>query len=379
MAKTTGKKPQTPMERIDNTIDKLKDVDSKFFIRATDVPRDAYALLVFGISRGCTVERITESNFQLNSLDTTGGRFMVAKNASFRRTFTQMVKSLEPSPASRKNFMTSMEKYAEACLSVTDQHKEFNGSLPLEDDRTLNSNEPAENRKPSEATPPSTTPSAPSVLTDRRKVIKSEPFQAKYYQRKDNGVKRDSELINTITYDDGSEAFQCRVCNEYTSDNPKSLPGHIGKHSPQERTNAKGTPVLHLTDKWVPTSTQRSRITRLANEISKAMELGLSTPEEIASAIIEARSKDPNGQGDGDDPEVIDMTPEQQIEAIRRILGDDQEAKAVSDRQEKLISGLQDQVDRTRTEMDLLRKDRDLAKKNLADYQAWMASAPKPS
>ena len=62
-------------------------------------------------------------------------------------------------------------------------------------------------------------------------------------------------------------------------------------------------------------TTRKHRITRLANEIAKAMELGLSTPESIARAIIEARAKDPR-RDDDDDPTVSEMTSEQQIEAI---------------------------------------------------------------
>ena len=70
------------------------------------------------------------------------------------------------------------------------------------------------------------------------------------------------------------------------------------------------------------------------------------------------------------------MTPEQQIEAIRRILGADQAVKEAHDHQEKVIGILQDQIDVMRTEMEQIRKDRENAKKDLADFKDWYNSSP---
>lgn len=451
MAKTTRRRPLTPKRHIDQTLELLKEVDSAYRVLATEIPRDTYALLVFGLAGACKIERTSESKFTVSSSKAPGKRVTVTDESKFRKTFNQMWKSLEPSPDRRKDFMTSMEQYAEACLSVADAHSETEGFLPLEADSLVSTDTPDKDessvkhvesyftpqqdsstteiesikavtnadgsveyfcmtcdevlqeeslidshltghlvgkpgvdegvpgvRAPKGVfdTPPSPMKPVSSSAEEWRKIVKVEPFQAKHYQTKDHGIKRESELINVVTYDDGSIAYKCRVCDEYTSENQRSLNGHMGKHSREEREKAKGKPVLHRTEKWVPTPNQKSRIVRLANEIANAMELGLTSPEAIASAIIESRALDSSNRDDHDEPEVVDMTPAQQIEAIRRILGADQAVKEVRDEQEKVITGLQDQIDSMRMEMDNLRQQETTAKKELSDFREWYVSMP---
>lgn len=408
MARNIHKKP-SPKEHIERVLSKLGQEDVLYRVSATDIPRDAYALLLFGLAGGCTIERITETKFQIHSGKAQGKRFTVTSESMFRKSYNHMLKSLEPSPERRKDFMTTMEKYAEACLSKADSHRETDDFLPLKADNTSLAEESGKDegntsRLPqmllgstpligeegseigiseskrdassvAHVTPISPTAPLPSTSVRASKIVNVEPFQAKHYQTKEHGVKRDSELINVITYDDGTDAFQCVIC-EYTSENQASLNGHMGSHSKEERELAKRKPALHRTEKWTPTSNQRTRITHLANEIAKAMSLGLTSPEAIASAIIEARAHAPQSSYERDELEYAEMTPEQQLQAIRRILGADRAVKAVQDQQEKVIGGLQDQIDSVRAEMEQIRKDRDIAKKELADFKTWYNNSP---
>lgn len=408
MTRTTRKKP-TPEEHIEKSIGLLEDIETGYRVQATEVPRDTYALLLFATAGACNIDRVSETKFQINSTKVPGKRFPITDESTFRKSYNQMLKVLEPSPDTRKDFMTSMEKYAETCLSIADAHKKTNGSLPLSVDHTASAKDrnageettsgraqrsleysagilheedapelssPKRETSPDTAHQPASPPAPlPPVPENARKIVKVEPFQTKHYQTKEHGVKRDSGLINVVTYDDKTAVFQCAVCN-YSNKNRQSLNGHMGRHSQEEREQAKRKLVLHRTEKWLPTPNQKSLITRLAHEIARAMELGLTSPEAIASAIIEARDLDSQSVHESDGPEFVEMTPEQQIEAIRRILGADQAVKEAHDHQEKVIDILQDQIDVMHTEMEQIRKDRENAKKDLADFKDWYNSSP---
>ena len=317
LTRTTRKKP-TPKDHIEKAIGLLQDIDTGYRVQAVEVTRDTYALLLFAAAGACVIDRVSETRFQISSTKMPGKRFPVTDESTFRKSYNQMLKVLEPSPDTRKDFMTSMEKYAETCLSITDTHKKTNGSLPLNVDHTASANDPntdeeiasgrvqqslgystgfpheqdaPEPSSPKKETSPETahqpappTTPLPPVPENKRKIVKIEPFQTKHYQTKEHGVKRDSGLIDVVTYDDKTAVFQCAVCS-FSSENRLSLNGHMGRHSQEEREQSKRKPALHRTEKWHPTPNQKSLINRLANEISKAMALGMTAPKQLPARL----------------------------------------------------------------------------------------------
>lgn len=377
MATPTRNKPlTTPKTHVEKALNRKVEVTPNFRVYASEIPREAYALLIFAHSVQCPIERTSESRFLIISVTEQGKKFTIPNDAQFRKTFNQIVKALVPSPDQRMEYLKRAEQYAEVCLSSADEHAESNSYLPLEADKTAPSEGPTP-VDPSKVTagetllpPASPTAHLPPDLEDRRVVESIKPYGVKEYQTQDGGVLRESSAILEVDYQDGSKAFRCALC-DFERDNYRSINGHMGKHSVEDRKKAaaKANRNFVMGLSWEPTPRESTRITRLANEIAKAMELGLSTPESIAKAIIEARAKDPL-RDDGDDPTVSEMTPEQQIEAIRRILGADIAVKEEYEQQEKLITGLQNQIDAMRVEMDQMRQAKDVLDKSLAEHRA---------
>lgn len=377
MATPPRNKPlTTPKAHVEKALNRKVEENPAFRVYASEVPRETYALLIYARSVQCLIERTSESKFQIISVTEHGKKFTIPNDAQFRSTFNQIVKAFLPSSDQRIEYLKRGEQYAEVCLSFADEHAESEGYLPLEADRTAPPEEstPA---YPSEGTlgeteipPASPTAPLPSAPEESRKVKIIKPYGVKEYQTQNYGVLRDSSAILEVEYEDGSKVFRCALC-DFERDSHRGINGHMGKHSVEDRkkavAKAKRNVVMGLS--WEPTPRESTRITRLANEIAKAMELGLTTPESIASAIIEARAKDPQCD-DADDSTVIEMTPEEQLEAIRRILGADTAVKEERDQQEKLITGLQNQIDAMRVEMDQVREAKDASDKSLAEHEA---------
>lgn len=379
MATPTRNKPlTTPRAHVEKALNRKVKETPAFRVYASETPRDSYALLIFAHSVQCPIERTSESKFQIISMTEQGKKFTIPIDALFRRTFNQIVKAFIPSPDQRMEYLKRAEQYAEVCLSFADEHAENDGYLPLEADKTVPPEEPTP-ADPSEDTPAETelppassTASLPSIPEESRKVKSIKPYGVKEYQTQDYGVLRDSSAILEVEYKDGSKAFRCALC-DFERDSHRSINGHMGKHSIEDRKNAmaKANRNVVMGLSWEPTPRESTRITRLANEIAKAMELGLSTPESIARAIIEARLNDSHCDDD-DDSTVIEMTPEQQLEAIRRILGADIAVEEERNQQEKLITGLQNQIDAMRVEIGQVREAKDASDKSLSEYEAWV-------
>ena len=383
MATPTRNKPlTTPKTHVEQALNRKVEETSTFRVYASEVTRDTYALLIFAHSVQCQIERTSESKFQIISVTEHGKKFTIPNDAKFRSTFNQIVKAFLPSPDQRMEYLKRGEQYAEVCLSFADEHAESEGYLPLDADKTASPEEsrPADPSEdiPGETELPPASPIAPlpSAPEDSRKVKSTKPYGVREYQTQDYGVLRDSSAILEVEYEDGSKAFRCALC-DFERDNYRSINGHMGKHSAEDRKKAvaKTNRNVVMGLSWEPTQRESTRITRLANEIAKAIELGLTTPESIARAIIEARAKDPQ-RDDDDDPTVSEMTPEQQLEAIRRILGADIAVKEERDQQEKLITGLQNQIDAMQGEIGQLREAKATSDKELSDFKAWLDSSP---
>lgn len=365
----------SPKAHIEKSLNRTVDEASEFRVYASKVPRETYALLLFANAIACPIERASANKFLIISMTEQGKKFPISTDAQFRRTFNQIVKAFLPSPDQRMQYLKQGEQYAEVCLSFAAEHAENEAYLRLEADKT------ALPKEPTPATPakdplgpklPTASPSIPVPSTPYdRKARSIKPYGVKEYQTQNYGVLRDSSAILEVEYEDGNKTFRCALC-DFERDNHRSINGHMGKHSVEDREKAAARVarkfVMGLS--WEPTPRQSSRITRLAREIAEAMELGLKTPERIASAIIEARSKDPQ-RDDDDNPTVNEMTAEQQLEAIRRILGADIAVKEERAQQEKLITGLQNQIDAMRVEMDQIREAKDAADRSLAEHRAW--------
>lgn len=367
----------SPRAHIEKSLARKAEDTSAFRVHASDVPPDTYALLLFANAVACPIERISDSKFQIISTTEHGKKFVITTDAQFRRMFNQLVKAFLPSPDQRIQFLKRGEQYAEACLLFAADHAENGGYLGLHADKTSSGEELSiapdtskDIKEPKSSTPASTS-ALDSVSVRNRSVKTIKPYGVKEYQTQNYGVLRDSSAILEVEYEDGDKAFRCSLC-DYERDNHRSINGHMGKHSAEDREQAAASVarkfVMGLS--WEPNPRQSSRITRLAHEIAAAMKLGLETPERIASAIIEARSKDPQ-RDDDDNPTVSEMTPEEQLEAIRRILGADSAVKEERDQQEKLIAGLQNQIDAMKTEMDQVREAKDAADRSLAEHRAW--------
>lgn len=383
MATPTRIRPATtPKAQVEKALNRKVGTAPAFRLYASEVPRDAYALLVFAHSVQCPIERTAENKFQIISVKEQGKKFTIPNDAQFRRMFNQIVKAFLPSPDQRIEYLKRAEQYAEVCLSFADEHAENEGYLPLEADKTAPLEEHAtadsseDTTTETELPPASPTAPIPSAPEGSRKTKSIKPYGVKEYQTQNYGVLRDSSAILEVEYEDGSKAFRCALC-DFERGSHHSINGHMGKHSLEDRKNALANPNRNFVKglSWEPTPRQSTGITRLANEIAKAMELGLSTPESIASAIIEARAKDPQGDDD-DDPTVIEMSPEEQLAAIRRILGTDLAAKEEHDEQEKLITGLQNQIDAMQVEIGQLHETKATSDKELAGFRAWLDSSP---
>jgi hypothetical protein len=379
LATPTRKKPlPSPKAHVEKALNRKAEETPAFRVYASEVPRETYALLILARTFHCPIERTYDSKFQIISVTEQGKKFTIPNDAQFRRTFNQIVKAFLPSPDQRIEYLKRGEQYAEVCLSIADEHAKSEGYLPLEADKTA----PAEDSTPAspsedapgitDLSPASPTVPLPSAPEDSRKVKSIKPYGVKEYQTQDYGVLRDSSAILEVEYEGGSKAFRCALC-DFERDNHRSINGHMGKHSVEDRKKAmaKANRNVVMGLSWEPTPRENTRITRLANEIAKAMELGLTTPDSIARAIIEARAKDPQ-RDDDDDSTVSEMSPEQQIEAIRRILGADIAVKEERDQQEKLITGLQNQIDAMRAEMVQVREAKEASDKSLAEYEAWV-------
>ena len=143
MATPTRNKPlSTPRAHVEKALDRKVEETPAFRVYASDVPRDAYALLIFAHSVQCRIVRTSESSFQVISVTEQGKKFAIHNDAQFRKTFIQIVKALLPSPDQRMEFLRRGEQYAEACLSFADEHVESEGYLPLEADKTAPPEEP---------------------------------------------------------------------------------------------------------------------------------------------------------------------------------------------------------------------------------------------
>lgn len=383
MATLPRNKPlTTPKARVEKALNRKVEVTPTFRLYASEIPREAYALLIFAHSVQCPIERTSKSKFVIISVTEQGKRFTIPSDAQFRKTFNQIVKALVPSPDQRMEYLKRAEQYAEVCLSSAEEHVENNSYLPLESDKTAGSEE-LTSVSPSEETMgegelPLASPAALSYSTneDRSAVKSIKPYGVRDYQTQDYGVLRESSAILEVEYKDGSKAFRCALC-DFERDNHRSINGHMGKHSIEDRRTAMATAkrnvVMGLS--WEPTPRESTRITRLTNEIAKAMELGLTTPESIARAIIEARAQDPE-QDSEDEPTVSEMTPEEQLDAIRRIVGADVAVKEEIDQQEKLITGLQNQIDSMQVEIGQLREAKASTDEELSAVKAWFDSSP---
>lgn len=378
MATPTRNKPlTTPKAHVEKALNRKVEENPAFRVNASEVPRETYALLIYAHSVQCRIERTSESKFQIISATEQGKKFTIPKDAQFRSTFNQIVKAFLPSPDQRIEYLKRGEQYAEVCLSFADEHAESDGYLPLEVDKTAPPEEstPADpfDGTPGETELLSASPTAPlpPAPGENRKVKSIKPYGVKEYQTQNYGVLRDSSAILEVEYADGNKGFRCALC-DFERNSHRSINGHMGKHSVEDRQKAAARTnrnvVMGLS--WEPTPRESTRITRLANEIAKAMEIGLTTPESIASAIIEARAQDPQ-RDDDDDATVSEMTPEEQLDAIRRILGADIAVKEERDQQERLISGLQNQIDAMRVEMDQVREAKEASDKSLAEHKSW--------
>lgn len=346
-----------PKELVARALKKSSGKPTEFPLHPHEVPKDAYALLVFACTVGCPAERVAEDKFRVHSHSEKSKTFSIKKDDDFRRTFKLMVKAFLPSPDQRMDYLKRSEQYAEACLSAVGEHQENDGYLPLLSDilAPLDKGLGSTSSEPPSHAEVTSIPDdevVPAAENGGRKVKIVKPYEVKDYQTADYGVVHDSSAILEVEYEDAGKAYRCAICT-FEGASYRSVTGHMNAHTPEEREEALKDPNRKAIRgySWEPNPRQSTRIARLANEIAMAMnELGLTTPESIASAIIEARAKNPN-RDENDEPISTEMTAEQQIEAIRRVLGADLVVQEERNTQEKLIKGLQNQIDALRGEM----------------------------
>lgn len=371
----------TPQDRVARALEKENENNPEFRIYAKEIPRDAYGLLIFARSVGCSISRVAEEKFQFLPPAAKAKTFPIKVDTEFRRTFKLMVKAFLTSPDQRLEYLKRSEQYAEACLSSADNHARNDGFLVLEGDILAPMAKQEMDRDSKEATSgtPLISPSPKNMqnATGSSRLTKSvKPYSVKEYQTAVGGVVRDSSAILEVEYEGGEKSYRCSICG-FERENRQSINGHMGKHSAEEREQSAKNPNRKIIAgySWEPTPRQSTRITRLANEISMAMEeLGLTSPTAIASAIIEARSKNPH-RDDNDEPLSAEMSAEQQVEAIRRILGADIAAQEERRQQEGLITGLQNQIDVLRVEVSRKDQAKDELRKEYEDYKKEVAGA----
>lgn len=359
---------QAPRELVAKALVKCSKAKSEYSVRPDEVPADAYALLIFACTIGCPAERIAENRFRIHSREDKGSTFAIRTDDDFRKSFKQMVKVFFASSDERIEYLKRSEQFAEACLNSAVNQREINGSLPLAADvlaTSRSSNDVSKSHEQEAAAPVEH-----SAIRKSSTVSRVKPYEVKDYQTAGYGVVHDSSVILEVEYTDGLKTYRCAIC-DFEGEHYRSITGHMNAHTVQEREEALKNPSRKAIAgySWEPTPRQSTRISRLANEISTAMnDLGLTAPESIARAIIEARAKNPE-RDDNDELLPTEMTAEQQLEAIRKILGADLVVQEERSKQEKLIRGLQNQIDTLRSEMREKDQDKANMEKKFEDYR----------